>query len=160
MNISISICPTSLQFACGDTYNEQKLLAAIRSFIEQRHPGATITCLQIGHRQRQGEQWAIIDGSYDDGDDLLEEFYQRHGADEELFVPQDPVYRIERCRSHQTHDVPREWETVFSGTEEDAVAQWWGNYAGTQASGDQYRLVDADGVEQIVGEADCVGPAD
>ena len=84
MNISISICPTTLQYDNGDTHDEQRLLAAIRKFIEGKHPGATISCLQIGHRQ--GDSFAIVDGSYDDGDDLLAEFYERHGADEDLFV--------------------------------------------------------------------------
>ena len=84
MNISISICPTSLQYDNGDTHDEQRLLAAIRKFIEGKHPGATISCLKVG--ERQGESFAIVDGSYDDGDDLLAEFYERHGADEDLFV--------------------------------------------------------------------------
>ena len=38
MNISISICPTEMEFASGDFYDEHKLLAAIREFVEQRHP--------------------------------------------------------------------------------------------------------------------------
>ena len=87
MNISISICPTSLQYDNGDTHDEQRLLAAIREFIEKKHPGATISCLQIGHRQ--GDSFAIIDGSHDAGDDLLAEFYERHGADEDLFVEEE-----------------------------------------------------------------------
>ena len=84
MNISISICPATLEYDNGDTHDEQRLLAAIRDFIEKKHPGATISCLKVG--ERQGESFAIVDGSYDDGDDLLAEFYERHGADEELFV--------------------------------------------------------------------------
>lgn len=84
MNISISICPATLQFDNGDTYDEQKLLAAIRAFIEQKHPSAVISCLQIGHRQ--GDQWAKIDGNRDRGADLLSEFYERHSGDEDLFV--------------------------------------------------------------------------
>ena len=87
MNISISICPASLEFDNGDTYDEGRLLAAIRKFIEQQHPGATISCLQIGHRQ--GDSFAIVDGSHDAGDDLLVEFYERHGNDEDLFVEDD-----------------------------------------------------------------------
>ena len=87
MNISISICPTSLQYSNGDTHNEQKLLAAIRKFIEKKHPGATISCLKVG--ERQGESFAIVDGSHDAGDDLLVEFYERHGADEDLFEEED-----------------------------------------------------------------------
>jgi hypothetical protein len=84
VNISISICPTSLQFDNGDTYHEGRLLAAIREFIEKKHPGATISCLQIGHRQ--GDAWAKLDGDSEDGEDLLVEFYETHGADEDLFV--------------------------------------------------------------------------
>ena len=87
MNISISICPASLEYTDGDTYHEGRLLAAIREFIEKKHPGATISCLQIGHRQ--GESFAIVDGSHDAGDDLLAEFYEKHGADEDLFVEED-----------------------------------------------------------------------
>ena len=87
MNISISICPTSLQFDNGDTYDEQKLLAAIRKFIEQQHPGATISCLQIGHRQ--GDQWAKVDGNRDRGEYLLSGFFERHSGDEDLFVESD-----------------------------------------------------------------------
>jgi hypothetical protein len=84
MNISISICPASLQFDNGDTYDEQKLLAAIRSYIEKEAPGATISCLQIGHRQ--GDQWAKVDGNRDKGEHLLSGFFERHSGDEDLFV--------------------------------------------------------------------------
>lgn len=84
MNISIKICPATLEYDNGDTHDEQRLLAAIRKFIEEKHPGATISCLKVG--ERQGESFAIVDGSYDAGDDLLAEFYERHGADEDLFV--------------------------------------------------------------------------
>ena len=87
MNISISICPASLEYTDGDTYHEGRLLAAIREFIEKKHPGATISCLKVG--ERQGESFAIVDGSYDDGDDLLAEFYEKHGNDEDLFIEED-----------------------------------------------------------------------
>ena len=87
MNISISICPTALEFDNGDEYNQHFLLVAIRKFIEEKHPGATISCLQIGHRQ--GDSFAIIDGSHDAGDDLLAEFYEKHGNDEDLFEEDD-----------------------------------------------------------------------
>ena len=87
MNISISICQTTLEYDNGDTHDEQRLLAAIRAFIEEKHPGASISCLQIGHRQ--GDSFAIVDGSHDAGDDLLAEFYERHGADEDLFVEKE-----------------------------------------------------------------------
>lgn len=84
MNISISICPTSLEYANGYTYDQKRLLAAIRAFIEQTHPGATISCLQIGYRQ--GDEWARIDGDIDAGDELIGEFFEQHGADEDLFL--------------------------------------------------------------------------
>ena len=87
MNISISICPTSLEFDNGDTYHEGRLLAAIREFIEKKHPGATISCLQIGHQT--GHEWAKIDGDEEAGSDLLSDFYERHGADEDLFEEED-----------------------------------------------------------------------
>jgi hypothetical protein len=87
VNISISICPTSLVFDNGDEYNPHWLLVAVRKFIEEKHPGATISCLQIGHRQ--GDQWAKIDGDEEAGSGLLAEFYERHGADEDLFEEGD-----------------------------------------------------------------------
>ena len=83
MNISISICPTSLEYSNGDTYDQELLLSAIREFIEKQHPDATISCLQIGHRQ--GDEWARIDGDIDAGDELIGDFFERHGADEDLF---------------------------------------------------------------------------
>ena len=90
MKISISICPTSLEFTNGDLYDEKKLLASIRSFVEERHPRDTITCLQIGNRQ--GDEWSRIDGDEEAGIELLAAFFEEHGTDEELFVqPQQPV---------------------------------------------------------------------
>lgn len=85
MNVSISICPTSLEFADGGTYDETALLAAIREFVTAKHPGATISCLQIGHRQ--GDAWATVDGDREAGEALLTEFFDRHGSDEGLFEP-------------------------------------------------------------------------
>ena len=87
MNISISICPTSLEYANGDTYDQELLLGAIREFIEKKHPGAVISCLQIGHRQ--GDEWARVDGDEEAGSDLLSDFYEQHGADEDLFIEGD-----------------------------------------------------------------------
>lgn len=84
MKINISLCPTSLEFANGDRYDEGNLLAAIRSFIEERHPTATITCLQIGHRQ--GDEWARIDGDDEAGAELIEAFWTGNAADARLFV--------------------------------------------------------------------------
>lgn len=84
MNISISICPTDLEFGCGDRYDADALLDAIREFIEERHPNARISCLQIG--PRQGAEWATIDNDADAGERLLEDFFAKHGADEDLFA--------------------------------------------------------------------------
>ena len=82
--ISISICPTAMQYANGDTYDSDKLLAAIRLFAITRHPDATFTTLQIGHRQ--GDEWAKVDGDEEAGADLLAAFFNAHGTDEDLFV--------------------------------------------------------------------------
>jgi hypothetical protein len=84
MNISISICPTSLEFDNGDRYDETSLLAAIRTYIEKQHPGADVTCLQIGHRQ--GDEWARVDGDSEVGLDLLESFFADRGDDKDLYV--------------------------------------------------------------------------
>lgn len=84
MAISISICPTSLEFNNGDRYDEAALLAALREFIAAQHPAATISCLQIGHSQ--GDEWARIDGDPVAGEDLLETFFAARGTDADLFV--------------------------------------------------------------------------
>lgn len=85
--ISISICPTTLQYANGDTYDSDALVDAIRLFIFARHPDATITTLQIGHNQ--GDEWAKVDGDEEAGADLLGAFFDAHGTDENLFVDDD-----------------------------------------------------------------------
>jgi len=84
MRISISICPTEMEFSSGDFYDEHKLLAAIREFVEQRHPEATITCLQVGHRQ--GDGWWKIDADEEAGEVLMDAFWTGRAADERLFV--------------------------------------------------------------------------
>jgi hypothetical protein len=84
MTISISICPTSLEFNNGDRYDEAALLDAMRAFIVATHPDAAISCLQIG--RRQGDAWARIDGDDDAGAELLEEFFDVHGTDAGLFI--------------------------------------------------------------------------
>ena len=89
MNVSISICPTNLEFDNGDRYDEAALLAAIREYVEQRHPDATITCLQIGHRQ--GDACAKLDGDSEAGEELMAAFFEDHGTDEDLFVTDDPT---------------------------------------------------------------------
>lgn len=81
--VDISICPTTLEFNNGDTYDSDALLDAMRAFILKRNPDAKIS-LQIGHRQ--GDQWARIDGCSESGRELVEDFFSRHGTDEELFV--------------------------------------------------------------------------
>lgn len=100
MKISISICPTSLEYANGDRYDEHALLAAIRTYIEQRHPDATITCLQVGHRQ--GDEWAKIDGDSEAGDELLSAFFSDHGADEDLFVAEPEPVDVEVATADET----------------------------------------------------------
>lgn len=85
MNVSISICPTSMEFANGDRYSETALLDAIRQFVMKRHPQARITCLQVGYRQ--GDEWARIDGDDEAGDELMQEFWAATdgGSEESLF---------------------------------------------------------------------------
>ena len=84
MKISISICPTTLEFNNGDRYGEDALLDAIRGFIARKHPDATISCLQVGHRQ--GDEWATVDGDADAGGELIAEFFDVHGTEAGLFL--------------------------------------------------------------------------
>ena len=84
MTISISICPTTLEFNNGDRYDEAAVLDAIRRFIGRHHPDAVISCLQVGHRQ--GDAWARIDGDEEAGAELVEEFFDVHGGDAGLFI--------------------------------------------------------------------------
>ena len=101
MNVSISICPTSLEVGSeGHLYDEGRLLDAIRAWIEQRHPGATITCLQVGHRQ--GDAWATIDGDSEAGRELLAAFFESHGDDEDLFVPEPEPIDVELAEADET----------------------------------------------------------
>lgn len=84
MNVSISICPTSMEFASGDRYSEPALLNAIRQFVMKRHPNARITCLQVGYRQ--GDEWARVDGDDEAGCELMQEFWAATDtSDESLF---------------------------------------------------------------------------
>jgi hypothetical protein len=89
MKISISIDPSEMEFADGSRYDETSLLDAIREFIGQEYPEATIDCLQVGHRQ--GDGWAMIiddeNDADDAGNDLMDEFWLARGADDDLFVP-------------------------------------------------------------------------
>jgi hypothetical protein len=83
--ISISICPTALEFASGDMYDGDKVLDAIREFAAEHFPdGAAFSTLQIGHRQ--GDAWAKVDGSLEDGGDFMEAFWRGRAADASLFV--------------------------------------------------------------------------
>ena len=84
MTISISICPTTLEFNNGDRYDEAALLDAIRRFVGRHHPDAVISCLQVGHRQ--GDAWARIDGDEEAGAELVEEFFDVHAGDAGLFI--------------------------------------------------------------------------
>lgn len=83
MKIDISICPSSLQFANGDTYDGEKLCESIYKFCKEQHPSAEIN-VQVGHRQ--GHEWATIDGDDDSGSDLLTDFFMKHGHEDELFI--------------------------------------------------------------------------
>lgn len=85
MKISISICPSDMTFANGDTYNGTRLCDAIYDFCKKRHPEAEVN-VQIGHnRHNQGWRIRIYDGDDEFGTDLLTEFFEKHGTDDELF---------------------------------------------------------------------------
>ena len=85
--IDISICPTSLTYTNGDAYDEEVLLDEIKMFIEERFgnkcENVFFNCLQIG--ARQGDAWARVDGDDDAGEQLLNDFFEKHGNDEYLF---------------------------------------------------------------------------
>jgi hypothetical protein len=76
MTVSISICPTSMEFPDGSRYDEDLLLDAIRAFVNKRHPEARITCLQVGYRQ--GDEWAKIGGDEEAGNEFMQEFWDSH----------------------------------------------------------------------------------
>ena len=82
INISISICPTSLQFDNGDTYDENKLLESLREFCLRQHPGSRVS-LQVGHRQ--GDEWSTLNGDDELGLELVQDFFERHGGDKSLY---------------------------------------------------------------------------
>ena len=83
--ISISICPTELEFASGDMYDADALLDAIREFAGEHFPeGARFSTLQIGHRQGSG--WATVDGDEEAGAAFMEAFWDGHAADARLFL--------------------------------------------------------------------------
>lgn len=76
--VDISLCPTELPEpnGCGDTPTADEVLDAVRSFVDLRYPGATIRCLQVGHRQGHG--WAAINGDADAGARFMEDFWQSY----------------------------------------------------------------------------------
>jgi hypothetical protein len=83
--ISISICPTELEFACGDMFDGGKVLDAIRQFAGEHFPeGARFSTLQIGHRQ--GDGWAKVDGDEEAGAAFMDAFWTGRTADASLFV--------------------------------------------------------------------------
>lgn len=131
MNISISICPTDLEVGSeGHLLDESRLLASIRAWIERRHPGATIDCLQVGHRQ--GDAWARIDGDSEAGRELLAEFFERHGTDDELFVGEPEPIDVPVAVHEERPNDGTGWYVYVGGedaggpfeTEADALAHW------------------------------------
>jgi hypothetical protein len=80
--INISICPTSLEFGNGDTYDKDELLDSLLKFCKKQYPVSNVS-LQIGHRQ--GDEWAVVDGDGELGLELVQEFFAKHGTDEGLF---------------------------------------------------------------------------
>lgn len=82
MIVEISLCPTILQFANGDTYDPERLLSCMRKFILNNNPDATIETLQVSYRQGG---WANVDGCAEQGSELLSDFFAKHGNDENLF---------------------------------------------------------------------------
>jgi hypothetical protein len=83
--ISISICPTALEFSSGDMYDADKVLDAIREFAVEHFPeGAAFSTLQIGHRQ--GDAWAKVDGDEEAGAAFMDAFWTGRAADARLFV--------------------------------------------------------------------------
>jgi hypothetical protein len=86
--INLSICPTELTHANGDTYDSAALLAAIGQYVLAQYPDAELVCLQIGHRQGHG--WCYVDGDGCVGEELLVNFWNQHGSDEDLFLLDEP----------------------------------------------------------------------
>lgn len=83
MIVEISLCPTILQFANGDTYDPERLLSCMRKFILNNNPDAIIETLQISHRQGG---WANVDGCAEQGSELLSDFFAKHGTEDSLFI--------------------------------------------------------------------------
>lgn len=68
------------------------------------------------------------------------------------------MYEVQMCRSHEKNNTPRSWETVFRGSEAEAVATYFERCRVRGASGDIYRIVDEDGEEQTVLTPTTCGP--
>jgi hypothetical protein len=91
--ISISLCPTGLEYSNGDQYDAELLLAAIKKYALSIYPDAKFVCLQVGV---PGATWASVDERTAEdeldrdkaGEDLLAGFFEEHGADEDLFLQQ------------------------------------------------------------------------
>lgn len=81
--VSISLCPTELEFNNGDRYNHQKLIEAIKNYIETKFNDVYIITLQVGYKQ--GQKWAYINNDKEQGSQLLSEFFGTYGTDDELF---------------------------------------------------------------------------
>ena len=68
------------------------------------------------------------------------------------------MIHVQKCYSHETNNTPRSFTTIFSGSEADAIRELWAAEQAAGASGDEYRLVDDDGVLQVIlSETEC-GP--
>lgn len=120
MNVSISICPTSLEAGGeGDRYDEAALVAAIRQYVEERRPRAAVT-VQVGHRQ--GDEWARIDGDEEAGAALLLEFWEDHASDEELFVAPPAPVMVEVASCDETIRLCGGLDE-FAGSEHPAVKE-------------------------------------
>ena len=118
MAISISICPTDMEFNNGDRYDEAALLAALREFIVAQHPAAMISCLQVGHRQ--GDAWAKIDGDNEAGEEMVAAFFSDHGADESLFQREPEPVMVEVATANETIRICGGLED-FAGLEHTAI---------------------------------------
>jgi len=83
MIVDISICPTTLQFSNGDTYDPERLLNRLKEFILNKNPDAFIMTMQISYRQGG---WCKVDNCENKGNELLCEFFTKHGNDDNLFL--------------------------------------------------------------------------
>lgn len=68
------------------------------------------------------------------------------------------MYHLQRCRSHNVNDTPRTWETLQTGPEADIVREYIETRKTLAASGDIFRITDADGNPQSVLTESTCGP--